>query len=65
MSIKTVLYLLFFPLVLFSLDSIQINKIFKKGKEFQAKLFYFFLTIVFSYFVVNFFYDFFMYSKFI
>ena len=64
MNIKNLLYLISIPLVLFTLDSININVIFKKNKVFQARLFYLFLTIGLAYLVVNFFYDFFLYTRF-
>ena len=63
MNIKSILYLISVPLILFSLDSININAIFKKNKVFQARLFYLFITISISYLVVNFFYDFFLYTR--
>lgn len=65
MNVKSILYLISVPLVLFSLDSININGIFKKNKIFQARLFYLLITIALSYLVVNFFYDFFLYTKFV
>lgn len=63
MNVKSILYLISVPLVLFSLDGININGIFKKNKIFQARLFYLLITIAISYLVVNFFYDFFLYTK--
>lgn len=63
MNIKSILYLISIPLVLFSLDSVNINPIFKKNKVFQARLFYLIITIGLSYLIVNFFYDFFLYTR--
>lgn len=65
MNIKTVLYVVIVPFTLWALDSININKIFKKNKYYQARLFYLMLSLSLSYLVVNFFTDFFTYSKFI
>ena len=42
---KITLYFLITILVIISLDSININNIFKKNKVFQARLFYFFLAV--------------------
>lgn len=63
MNVKSILYLVSVPLVLYALDSININAIFKKNKIFQARLFYLLITIAISYLVVNFFYDFFLYTR--
>ena len=50
-------------LVIWSLDSININSIFKKNKVIQAKVFYFFLALSLIYLVTNFFWDFFLTTK--
>ena len=44
MTTKFLLYLFITPFVIYSLDSVNINQIFKKNKVFQARLFYFFLA---------------------
>lgn len=63
MNIKTLLYLLAVPFSLFVLDSINLNKIFKKNKITQAKLFYLTIVLLMSYLLVNFIYDFFLVTK--
>ncbi len=55
--IKIILYIIITPLVIYSLNSININSIFKKNKIIEARLFYFFLAISEIYLVVNFIYD--------
>ena len=65
MTIKTILYIIFVPIVLWALDSININAIFKKNKYYQARLFYLILTLIISYLLVNFIIDFTNYTKFI
>ena len=57
---KIVLYLMIIPLVVYSLDSVNINGIFKKGKSnyYQARVMYMFLVMGISYLVVNFINDF-------
>ena len=65
MGIKTILYILIVPLVLYAFDAVDINRIFKKNRQYQTTLFYVMLSIGLSYLVVNFLYDFFLYSKFI
>lgn len=54
---KFFIYILSTVLVIWSMDSVNINKIFKKNKEPQAKLFYFLLGISLIYLVTNFFMD--------
>ena len=57
MSVKYFLYLLVTIIVVWSLDSVNINAIFKKNKIWQARVFYFFLTISLIYLVTNCIYD--------
>ncbi|MCI8567920.1 MAG: DUF1146 domain-containing protein [Bacilli bacterium] len=65
MDSKFLLYIVIIPLVIWSIDSININQIFKKNKVVQAQFFYFILTISLSYLVTNFIYDVFLSTKFI
>ncbi len=57
MSVKYFLYFIITIVVIWSLDSININAIFKKNKIWQARVFYFFLAIALIYLVTNFVYD--------
>jgi len=63
MTIKTILYLVIVPIVMWALESINLNQIFKKNRYHQARTVYLIFTLALSYLVVNFFYDFFMYTK--
>ena len=63
MTVKAILYLVTVPMVIWALDGINLNQIFKKNRYHQARLVYLILTLALSYLVVNFFYDFFMYTK--
>lgn len=65
MSIKAILYIVAVPITIWSLDSINIEKIFKKHKIYQARFLYIILSMSLSYLIVNFLYDFFTYSKFV
>ncbi len=65
MSIKVILYVLVTALVIWAMDGININRIFKQNRVYQATIFYVLLVIALSYLVVNFLYDFFVYVKFI
>ncbi len=57
MSEKFVLYILVSVVVIWSMDSLNINGIFKKKRVTQARLLYFFITVSIIYMVTNFFYD--------
>ena len=58
--VKLILYVFIIPLVVFSMDSVHINGIFKKGQSnyYQARIFYMLIVMSISYLVVNFVNDF-------
>ena len=57
---KFVLYLLVIPIVVWSMDSVNINGIFKRGQSdyYQARVMYMIIVASLSYLVVNFINDF-------
>ncbi|MDD7132173.1 MAG: DUF1146 family protein [Firmicutes bacterium] len=55
---KFILYLFVLPLVIYAMDSVNFNSIFKKNKVFQARIFYILVMFSLSYLVCNFLYDF-------
>lgn len=58
MTFKFILYFVVTILVIWTMDTININQIFKKNvNPIQAKLFYFFLGLSMVYLVTNFIYD--------
>lgn len=57
MSGKFILYVLITILVIWAMDSVNINQIFKKNKILQARVFYFLLGLSLIYLVTNFFMD--------
>lgn len=63
MSGKFFLYILVTIAVIWAMDSININQIFKKNRVIQARLFYFLLTISLIYLVTNFIMDLFTSGK--
>jgi len=65
MNIKIILYILIIPLTIWGLESLDINKYFKKNRYYQSRIVALFLTLAISYLVASFFYDFFLNSKFI
>ncbi len=65
MNGKFFLYILVGIIVIWSLDSIQINKIFKKNHVLQARVFYFLLAIALIELVTSFFYELYIAAKFL
>lgn len=65
MNIKTILYICTTPIVIWMLEGLNIEKIFKKNKYNQIITFYLLSSLAVSYLIVNFLYDFFLNSKFI
>ena len=57
MSAKFLIYVIVTPFVILALNSVNINKIFKKNMVFQARLFYFFIALALIYLITNFIYD--------
>lgn len=56
--LKFAVYLLSSIIVIWSIDSVNINGIFKKGKVVQARVFYVIMALVLIYLLANFLYDF-------
>ena len=57
MKAKFFLYIIITMLVIWAMDSVNINQIFKKNKVLQARVFYFLLGISLIYLVTNFIMD--------
>ena len=55
---KFALYILSAIIVVWSMDAININAIFKKNKVIQARVFYMILIFIFTYLLASFLYDF-------
>lgn len=56
--VKWSLYIIVLPFIVWLLDSVQLNALFKKNRILQARLFYIVLVFILSYLLVNFIYDF-------
>ena len=54
---KFLIYIISTILVIWSMESVNINQIFKKNQILQARVFYFLLGISLIYLVTNFFMD--------
>ena len=63
MSAKYLLYLFVTVLVVFAMDSINLNGVFKKNKIFQARILYFLIALALIYLITNFIWDFFTVTK--
>lgn len=63
MCVKFFIYIFVSILVVWSMEAVNINQIFKKGRVFQARIFYLILGLALIYLVSNFVYDFFISSK--
>jgi uncharacterized membrane protein YwzB len=60
MKVKLFIYIITTMSVLWAMDSVNLNFLFKKNKIYQARMFYFFVTLSLIYLVTNFFYDFYL-----
>lgn len=65
MYVKAILYVVFTLLAIWALDSVKIDNIFKQNKYYASRVLYLMISVSLSYLVVNFLYDFFLYSKFV
>ena len=55
---KFLLYIIILPLVIWGVDGININSIFKKNRIYQARVIYIIIIFALTYLTVNFMYDF-------
>jgi uncharacterized membrane protein YwzB len=56
--VKFAVYILAAIIVIFAMDAVNINVIFKKNKVIQARVFYLVLIFIFTYLLASFLYDF-------
>ena len=63
MSGKIFIYIIVSILVIWSLEAVNINSIFKKNRVIQATTFYFLIALSMIYLVTNFVYDIYMTFK--
>ena len=55
---KFILYIFVMPFIIWAMDGVNINQIFKKNRYYQARIIYMALIFGLSYLVVNFLNDF-------
>ena len=60
MNTKILLYIAVGFVVIFAMDSLNINGIFKKNRVIQARVLYFMIFMSLTYLVTNFIYDLFL-----
>lgn len=63
MSAKFFIYVFVSILVVWAMEAININQIFRKNRVIQARVFYLLLSLSMIYLVSNFVYDFFLSTK--
>lgn len=63
MNIKEFLYIIIVPLTIWIVSLMNLEHLFKKGKQIQIIIFYVFVSLGISYLVVNFIYDFYEVSR--
>ncbi len=63
MSVKFFVYIFVSFVVIWAMDAVNINQIFKKNRVNQARVFYLLLGLSMIYLVSNFIFDFFLSSK--
>lgn len=61
--IKTVLYIVTLIFTIWAMEGLDLNKIFKQNRVYQARIMYLMLAMCISYLVTNFMYDFFLNCK--
>ncbi len=55
---RFLLYIIILPLVIWAVDGININSIFKRNRIYQARVIYIIIIFALTYLTVNFMYDF-------
>lgn len=56
--LRFLLYIIILPLVIWAVDGININSIFKSNRIYQARVIYIIIIFALTYLTVNFMYDF-------
>lgn len=56
--LKIIIYSIVFIITIWSMEGLDLNKLFKQSRVLQARIIYMFLAISLSYLVTNFIYDF-------
>ena len=57
--IKAILYILLLPFTIWAMDGLDLNKLFKQSRIYQARIIYIMIAISMTYLITNFVIDFF------
>lgn len=63
--LKACIYIIVTIITIWALSGVNFENFFKKNKIYEARVLYLLVCMSISYLVVNFLYDFFLYSKFV
>ncbi len=55
---KLALYIVTLPIVIWALEAVKIEQLFRQGRVLQIRIFYLIVSFALDYLVVNFLYDF-------
>ncbi|MBE6139398.1 MAG: DUF1146 domain-containing protein [Firmicutes bacterium] len=61
--IKAILYIILLPFTIWAMEGLDLNKLFKQSRVYQARIMYLMIAMSIAYLVVNFLYDFFINFK--
>ena len=61
--IKVILYVMLFPFTIWAMEGLDLNKLFKQSRVYQARIMYLMIAMSIAYLIVNFLYDFFINFK--
>ena len=61
--IKAILYIILLPFTIWAMEGLDLNKLFKQSRVYQARIMYLMIAMSIAYLVVNFLYDFFINLK--
>ena len=60
---KVILYIFTLIMTIWAMDGLDLNRFFKQGRVYHARLMYLMIAMSISYLIVNFLYDFFINFK--
>ena len=60
---KIALYIVTLPIVIYALEAVKIEQVFKQGRVLQIRIFFLMTSFAIDYLVVNFLYDFVLQMK--
>ena len=61
--IKAIFYIIIFIFTIWAMEGLDLNRLFKQSKVYQARIMYLMISMSITYLTVNFLYDFFINFK--